>query len=290
VKLEALKVAQAEGITDALRPRLQLAAPGGTAKPEDTATGLELKTRDGKPIAALPKKPPSRSCPGCGGIPSGRYVLVASDPERMNVVAEPFATVAAKPQQWLSRDYLRVERLKSLTVLGPDGKERWSVARPDEASGWTWSAPGKLDGGKAQDGASALYSMQIADAATGVSDADAGLDNPTTVRAQTFEGWTYELRIGKVAPEDRYYAKASVSGIVPEKREARGDEKAEDKDKGDKAFAERQAAMKAKLAREQALGAFTVLLPKSTVEPLLRERSALVAVEKKDEKKVERKK
>jgi len=42
--------------------------------------------------------------------------------------------------------------------------------------------------------------------------------------------------------------------------------------------------MKAKLEREQALGAFTVLLPKSTVDPLLRERSALVAVEQKDAK------
>jgi hypothetical protein len=290
VKLEALKVAQAEAVTDALRPRLQLAAPGGTAKPEETGTGLELKTRDGKSIAALvlgKKTTKQVNLPGLTGesVPSGRYVLVASDPQRMNVVAEPFTAVTAKPQQWLARDYLKVERIKSLTVLGPDGKERWSVMRPDEAAGWTWSAPGKLDGGKAQDGASALYSMQIADAAADVSDADAGLDKPVTVRAQTFDGWSYDLRIGKAAPENRYYAKASVSGAVPEKRTPRADEKAEDKEKEDKAFAERQTALKAKLEREQALGAFTVLLPKSTVDPLLRERSALVAVEKKDAKK-----
>jgi hypothetical protein len=192
--------------------------------------------------------------------------------------------VVAKPQQWLARDYLRVERIKSLTVFGPDGKERWSVERPDEAAGWKWSARGTLDGGKAQDGASALHSMQIADAAAGVSVADAGLDKPVTVRAQTFDGWTYDLRIGKAAPEDRYYASASVTGAVPEKRTPRADEKAEDKEKEDKAFAERQAALKAKLEREQAIGAFTVLLPKSTVDPLLREGSALVAVEKSDEK------
>lgn len=290
VKLEALKVAQAEGITDALRPRMQLAAPGGTAKPEETGTGLELKGRDGKSIAALllgRKTTKQVNLPGLTGesVPSGRYVLVATDPQRMNVVAEPFTTVTAKPQQWLAREYLKVERIKSLTVLGPDGKERWSVMRPGEAAGWTWSAPGKLDGGKAQDGASALYSMQIADAAAAVSDADAGLDKPVTVRAQTFDGWAYELRIGKAAPEDRYYVKASVTGAVPEKRTPRADEKAEDQEKEDKAFAERQAALKAKLEREQALGVFTVLLPKSTVDPLLRERSALVAVEKKDAKK-----
>lgn len=289
LKLEALKVIQAEGVTDALRPRMQLAVPGGSAKPEETGTVLELKARDGKPLAQLVlgrKTRKQANMPGlpADSIPSGRYVLVASDPERVLVVSEPFAGVAAKPQQWLARDYLKVERVKSLAVLGPDGKERWSVSRPDEASGWKWSAPGKLDGGKVQDAASALYAMQIADAVTGVSDADAGLDKSTVARAQTFDGWTYELRIGKAAPEDRYYAKASVTGAVPEKREARADEKAEDKDKADKAFGERQAAMKAKLEREQSLGAFTVLLPKSTVEPLLRERSALVAVEKKDEK------
>jgi hypothetical protein len=288
VKLEELKVAQAEGITDALRSRLQLVAPGGTAKPEETGTALELKTRDGKSIGALvlgKKATKQMSMPGVSGetVPSGRYVLVASDPQRMNVVAEPFSGVAAKPQQWLSRDYLRVERVRSITALGPDGKERWSVMRPDESGGWTWSAPEKLDGGKAQDAASALYAMQIADAATGVSDPDAGLDAPTLVRAQTFDGWTYELRIGKPTPEDRYYARSSVAGAVPEKREARPDEKPEEKEKADKAFAERQATTKAKLEREQALGAFTVLLPKSTVEPLLRERTALVAVEKKDE-------
>jgi hypothetical protein len=295
IKLEGLKVIQAEGITDALRPRLQLAAPGGGAKPEEIGTVLELKGRDGKSLAALvlgKKTTKQTSMPGLpgGSIPSGRYVLVASDPQRMNVVAEPFTTVTAKPQQWLARDYLKVERLKSLTVLGPDGRERWSVERPDEAAGWKWSGPGELDSGKVQDAAAALYSMQIADAAAGTSDPDSGLDQPTTVRAQTFDGWKYELRIGKAAPEDRYYAKASVSGAIAEKREPRAGEKSGETDKEDKAFAERQAAMKAKLEREQSLGAFTVLIPKSTVEPLLRDRGALLVAEKPDAKKDGKKK
>jgi hypothetical protein len=289
LKLEALKVVQAEGITDALRPRMQLAAPGGGAKPEETGTVLELKGRDGKSLARLVlgrKTMKPVSIPGipADSVPSGRYVLAASDPQRMSVVNEPFSAVVAKPQNWIARDYLKVERIRSLTVLGPDGRERWTVTRPDEAAGWKWSAPAKLDGGKAQDAASALYSMQIADAAAGVSDADAGLDKPIVARVQTFEGWAYEVRVGKPAPEDRYHVKASVTGTVPEKRAPRADEKAEDKEKEDKSFAERQAVLKAKLERERSLGAFVVLLPKSSVAPLLRERAALVAVEKKDEK------
>jgi hypothetical protein len=288
LKLEGLKVVQAEGITDALRPRLQLAAPGSGAKPEETGTVLTLKGRDGKSVASVVlgrKTTKAANMPGLpvDSIPSGRYVLVASDPQRMNVVAEPFSSVAAKPQQWLARDYLKVERARSIAAVGPDGKERWAVMRPDEAAGWQWLTPGRLDGGKAQDAASALYSMQIADAAAGVSDAEAGLDKPVTVRVQTFDGWTYDLRIGKPGPEDRYYAKATVTGTVPEGRAPHADEKAEDKEREDKAFAERQSAMKAKLERERSLGAFTVLLAKSTVDPLLREQAALVVVEKSDD-------
>lgn len=289
LKLEALKVVQVEGITDALRPRMQLAAPGGGAKPEETGTVLELKGRDGKSLARLVlgrKTTKQVSIPGipADSVPSGRYVLAASDPQRMSVVAEPFSAVVAKPQNSIARDYLKVERVKSITVLGPDGRERWTVTRPDEAAGWKWSAPAKLDTGKAQDAASALHAMRIDDVAAGASDADVGLDRPVVARVQTFDGWAYEVRVGKPAPEDRYYVRGSVTGTVPEKRAPRADEKAEEKDKADKAFVERQAALKAKLEREQALGAFVVLLPKSAVEPLLRDRAALVAVEKKDGK------
>jgi hypothetical protein len=288
VRLEELKVVQAEAITDALKPRVQLVAPGAGAKPEETGTLVELKGRDGKTVAqlVLGKKTTRQSpIPGLAEtVPSGRYVWVAADPQRASVVAEPFSTVQAKPQQWLARDYLRAERIRSLSVAGPDGKERWAIARGSESAGWKWTAPGKLDAGKAQDAVNALYSMQIADAATGVSETDTGLDKPVVARAESFDGWIYELRIGKPAPEDRYYVRTSVSGTVPESRTPPADEKADDKEKQDKAFAERKAELAARLERQKAVGAFVVLVPKSAVEPLLRERSELVAVEKRDAK------
>jgi hypothetical protein len=288
VRLEELKVVQAEAVTDALKPRVQLVAPGAGAKPEETGTLVELKGRDGKTVAqlVLGKKTTRQSpIPGLAEtVPSGRYVWVAADPQRASVVAEPFSTVQAKPQQWLARDYLRAERIRSLTIAGPDGKERWAIARGSESQGWKWTAPGKLDTGKAQNAVSALYSMQIADAATGASETDAGLDKPVVARAESFDGWTYELRIGKPAPEDRYYVKTSVSGTVPESRTPPADEKPEDKEKQDKAFAERKAELAARLERQKVVGAYVVLVPKSAVDPLLRERSELVAVEKRDAK------
>jgi hypothetical protein len=214
------------------------------------------------------------------GIPSGRYVWVAADPQRVSVVSEPFASVAAKPQDWLAKELLRLERPKSLIVVGPDGRERWSVSKSSEAADWKLAGAGKFNTGRAQDAASALYGLRIADAAAGVSDADAGLDKPTLVRATTFEGWTYEVRIGKPAPGGRRYVKTGITGAAPETRTPAADEKPEDKEKNEKAFTDRKELLAAKLAREKAVAGQTVLVESSSLEPLLRDRAALLAMEK----------
>jgi hypothetical protein len=284
VKLHELKVVQVEGLTDAVKPRMQLAAPGSGAKPEETGTLVELKGRDGNSVAKLvlgKQAMKEARGPGLGtGIPSGRYVWVAADPQRVSVVSEPFTSVAAKPQGWLAKELLRLERPKSLSVIGPDGREKWSIAKGSEAGDWKLAGAGKFNSGRAQDAASALYGLRIADAAAGVSDAEAGLDKPTVVRAATFEGWTYELRIGKAAPGGRRYVKTNVAGAVPDARTPAADEKAEDKEKNEQAFADRKELLAAKLAREKAVAGQIVLVEGSTLEPLLRDRAALLAVEK----------
>ncbi len=284
LRLQELKVVQAEGLTDAVRPRLQLAAPGAGAKPDETGTLVELKARDGKTVATLllgKKTLKDARIPGLpDGVPSGRYVWVAADPQRVNVVSEAFGNVLARPEQWLAKELLRFERPRSIVAVGPDGKERWSLAKDREDGDWKLAGPGPVDLQKATDASSALYALQIADAAPGVSDADAGLDKPVTIRAQTFEGWTYELKVGKPAPANRYYIRSNVAGAVPDSRTPRADEKPEDKENADKAFAAQKEALAAKLAREQAVAGRTVLVAKSAVEPLLRDRKDLVKVDK----------
>jgi len=283
LKLQELKVVQAEGLSDAIKPRLQLAAPTADAKPEEAGTRVDLKARDGKLVAQLllgKKTVKDMKIPGLpDGVPSGRYVWVASDPQRVSVVNEPFSTVLAKPEQWLAKELMRYERPKTITTYGPDGKEKWSVSKAKEDAEWKLAGSGTLDLQKAYDASSALYALQIADATPGVSDADAGLDKPTTVRADTFEGWTYELKIGKAGPGNRYYARSSVTGTVPEARKAPADEKPEDKEKADKAFAEQKELLTAKLAREQALAGRTVLIAKTAADPLLRDRQAMLKVD-----------
>ena len=283
VRLQEIKVVQAEGLTDALKPRLQLAPPAGGGKPEGVGTAVDLKGRDDKALAQLVLGKQSfkqAQIPGLPeGIASGRYVWVAADPQRVSVVSEPFTSVVAKPDSWLAQDYLRVEGIKSLASFGPDGSEKWSVSKTNEGGDWKLTGPGKLDASKVQDAASALGNLQLVDVAAGISEGEAGVDRSIAVRAQTFDGWDYELRIGKPAPEDRYYIKSSVTGNVAGSRASQADEKPEDKEQADRAFTERKEALAARLAREQATSQWIVLVPKSRVEPLLRDRQALLSVE-----------
>jgi hypothetical protein len=74
--------------------------------------------------------------------------------------------------------------------------------------------------------------------------------------------------------------KTGVTGAVAEARAPVADEKPADKEKAEKDFAARKELAAAKLAREKAVAGQIVLVEKSAVEPLLRDRHALLAVAK----------
>ena len=105
-----------------------------------------------------------------------------------------------------------------------------------------------------------------------MSDAEAGLDKPTTVRAQTFEGWNYELKIGKPAAGGPIFVRAERDGSVPEPRAARADDKLGEKPRANEVNGPRvkrrrtrrsrssKELLAAKLAREQAVAGRTVLV------------------------------
>ncbi len=96
---------------------------------------------------------------------------------------------------------------------------------------------------------------------------DTGLAKPTVVTATTLDGLTYTLKLGK-AEGDNYYAGIAVAGEPkPEGKDAE----------------ERLKKLNERLPREKALSAYTVLIPKSKLEDILKKRPDLLA--KKEEKK-----
>ena len=278
IKVAGLKIVQHEPLPDSQRARLQLVEPRGKDD-ANAGTLLELKDSTGKSLArvllgkkVLKSTEVASAAGAAAGLASGRYVAAAGDPANVSAVSEPLAEAEAKADGWLVRDLVRVDRLKSITATGPDGRQRFALARDNDSAPWKLAGGGdKPDSGKLQDVA--------ADAK------NAGLDHQVTVRAQTFDGLTYTIRVGDKAGDDRYHVGISVSGELLKQRVPDKGESATDREKKDKEFAERLNKLEEKLAREKQLDRWTYLVSKSSVEALLRDRAQLMPDKKKEEKK-----
>ena len=281
-KLWELRPVQDVKIGPSQLGRLQLTEPGPG---ESNGILIDLKDAGDKRLAALlvgkkylrnPDQPASEG----GGVAVGRYVMGLASSNRAFLVSDTFDEIQVKPEQWLNRDFFKVENPKSIAVAGTAAGVNWKITRDTASAPWKLvdSKPGEeLDNAKAA-GAATLF------AAAGFSDVlppdapvgDTGLDKPSTVRIETFDGFVYELRIGKLMGEN-YPVLVSVNAELPKKRTPAADEKPEDKAKLDQEFQTRQKQLTDKIATEQKLLIWPYLIPKGTIDQLLKERTSLMA-------------
>jgi hypothetical protein len=268
VKAIALKAGQIEAVGEKDRARLLLDA-GGTA--------IEFLGADGKPLARLTagkkyfKTEPENPEKANG---DGRYVALPGDEKRVVVVADPLAQASVRSADWISKTGFAAEKVKVMEVRAADGAvtgSSWRIERSGDNADWKLAgARGdeKLDISKANAASYSLSLIELADVAPADAKPDeTGLDKPTVVTANTLDGLSYTLKIGKLAG-DNYYATVAIAG----------DPKPEGKD-----AEERLKKINERLPREKALAAYTLLVPKSKLEDVLRKRADLLA--KKEEKK-----
>lgn len=290
IKLAELKIVQAEPVAEAQRARLNLAEPSGPAT-SGAGTVFELKHGSGKSMARLLLgKTVTAKTSGAGpspeqGTPTGRYVMSGTDTTSVSLVSDPLETAQAKAESWLSKDLIRVERTRSVIATGPDGRQRFSLSRDAESLDWKLAGGGKPDLQKAQDVVSPLQGMSLADVVPDPAVAGAGLDRPIVIKALTFDGLTYTLRIGSKTADDRYYVALSISGEPPAKRAAPKGETAEESDRQDKAYAEQRARLTERLTREKKLERWTYLVARPGIEGMLRDRAQLLPDKKPKDKK-----
>ena len=264
VKAIGLKIGQAEPIGEKDRARLQLDA-GGTA--------VEFLGADGKPLARLTagtkyfKVEPDNPEKANG---DGRYVALPGDEKRVIVVSDPLAQASTRSADWISKAGFAAEKVKVMEVRHADGTN-WKIERSGDNADWKLAgarADEKLDAGKANAASYSLSRVELADVApTDLKPEAAGLDKPTVVTATTLDGLTYTLKVGNPSG-DNHYATITIAG----------EPKPEGKDAAErlKKFAER-------LPGEKALAGYTLLIPKSKLDDVLKKRGDLLA--QKEEKK-----
>ena len=288
-KLWNLKAAQSQKIGESQLGRLELLAPdlGGT----NSGTLVELKGRDGKLIRSLllGKKSMRGAGDGLfgGGWPNGRWVYQPDKPGTACLVSETFDQIEPKPEQWLNKDFIRVEKAKSVELEFPVATNSWKLSRETESGEWKLAGakPGEeLDSGKAAGVSDPLGSPSFEDVLPGAKLEGAGTNQPAVLSIETFDNFTYTIAVGRKT-NDNYLVTVAVTAMIPKERAPGKDEKPEDKARLDKEFKEKQQKLEEKLKQEQGYGKWTYLVPGWSVEPLLKERAQLMTEKKEETKK-----
>jgi hypothetical protein len=289
IKLKDLKVVQTEKIGSSQLARLSLVPGQGT----NSATVMELKDQKDKTIKSIvlgkkhmqkSKRPSPFGDMGEEGYPDGRYVQVSGESGSVSVISDSLQNTEPKPEQWLNKEFFKIEKPRSIAVTFPTATNSWKLTRETETGEWKLAdaqAGEQLDNSKASSVANPLNSPSFSDVS--ISATPETLEKPTVATIETFENVTYTLKVGQKTNEN-YPLALTVAAQPPKERTPGKDEKPEDKDKLDKEFKEKQKKLEEKVAQEKVLEKWVYLVSSWTVDPLLKERSTLM-VEKKEEPK-----
>ena len=287
-KVGELKAIQKQPIGPTALARMEVNEPGSE---EGAGTLVELQDADGKALKSIilgkevMKKADANSPFGGNGYAIGRWILDPADKETIMTVDETFNDAKSGASDWLKKDFFKITKLKSIDVNSPSNDFSWSVNRKLDNGDWLLAGLKKDEGvetNKLSSIGNPLSSPSFQDVIIDKKDADLGLDKPVTVKMTTFEGFTYNVKIGNQNTNDDYYIQVKVDGNFAEKREAPKDEAEEDKKNRDQEFAENLKKLNEKLATEKTYGDWTYTVSKWTVDSFFKKRSEFLA-EKKEE-------
>ena len=291
LKWKDLKVVQSEevGVSD-LR-RLWLAPDQATNNP----VVVDFKDQAGKSITTLllgkkhmrkSARPSQFGDMGEEGYPDGRYISVGASSKMVSLISDALSNVEPKPEQWLGKDFFKVEKPRAVAVVFPNATNSWKLTRETEAGEWKLvdaTPEEKVDSSKVSGVSNPFSSPSFNDVRASSAVAELGLDKPILVTIDTFENFTYTVKVGQKT-NDVYAMMISVAADLAKERTPGKDEKAEDKDKLDKEFKEKQKKLEEKLAQEKPCENWVYLVSSWTVDPVLKERAQLM-IDKKDDKK-----
>ena len=226
---------------------------------------------------------------GDEGWPDGRYVKAGNDAADVALISDALSNIEPKPDQWLNKDFPKIEKIRSIAATFQNPTNSWKLTRETETGEWKLAEakPGEqLDTAKTSGLASPLGSLSFADVAVSAKPETLGLDKPTVVAIETFDNFSYTLKIGQKT-NDNYPLTLAVAAHILNERAPGKDEKPEDKTRLDKEFKDNQKKLEDKLGQEKTCEPWVYLVSTWTVEPLLKERSQLLAEKKEEPKKVE---
>ena len=123
--------------------RIGLIDPGAAS--ENSATRVTLQDKEGKALHTLhlgkelsAPGSDSQNSPmgGGGGFPDRRFVMIDSDRSKITVVDQTFSNANTTPSDWLSKNFIKVEKPNSIEVIypGEGSTNSWKITKSSDVS------------------------------------------------------------------------------------------------------------------------------------------------------------
>ncbi len=214
---------------------------------------------------------------GQQGGGNGKYVRVSSNKKQVFIVSDSLYDIESLPSGWLEKNPFGIDKSKNITVEHPDGT-KFEFVREKEGDDAVLAGIAEneeLNTSNTSTITSPFASFNFKDVSTGEEaiPEKTGLKKPLQVTVTTFDGFKYDLKLGKGEGDNvdsgekeatisaaKYYLTYSVSAEFPEivlkDREPQEDEKLsddasdEDRKKVEELKKERDAADKEKQKKE----------------------------------------
>lgn len=263
-----------------------LKAPGDGA--EGVGTQVEMKDGAGNNIATLVLGSNTEITgtqnqnPMMGGS-SQRLVRIPEDEETIWQVSNTFFDLEAKPENWIDKAFIDVQKIKEITVTAAKAEDSWTINRAKDTDTdfnlVTTQTAEKLDNTKIT--ASSLLSSPSFNDVNAKDKAAELLKDAVKAKITTFDGFTYDVQVAKQSKDgsDKYYMTVNVSADIPKARTPGKDEKEEDKKKADEAFNADKKAKEDKLAKEQKFAGWVYEVSEYTVNNLLKKRGEITKID-----------
>jgi hypothetical protein len=296
--LGELKVTVAMEAGPSFAPRFGM--DESATKPEDRGLTATFKDAGGKELAkvSLGKNIESGAAqsPMGGGNAVGRYIRNHADESGFYAISEMFPAVTADPKAWLNSTFINPEKIQSIT-LSQVGKTdpAWTLTREtEEAEFKLQGATGSetLDTAVTSPLKTLFSYARFEDVVPAAKVTErAAAEGKRTATIVTFEGFTYTLTMTPTKPgapaapaspeatppaTDNYLLTVAVTAELPKERKKEESEKPEDAKTKDTAFSDRLKALTEKLTKEKALANISFEVPKTLLDPVLKERDALL--------------
>ena len=273
--LWGLKAAQEMQVGPSQFGRLKIAAP---SEGPGSGTQIDLKGASDKQIGTLIiGKGTEEGEERAGG---GRFVYNPAVKDRVYLVSEAFLSLdPLTPSQWLDKSFIVPAALKEITQSPWSNNPGWKISRDNQKADW------KLDNAQPTEKLDELFVrtlqiftpnfVDVRPAST--SQDETGLKDPFHVQLSTFDGFRYDLFLGKQAPDNGRYMQVKVAAEPQTAQTPEPGEKPQDKTKRDEEFAKKQADLKQRLEKEKKYEQWIYIVPDYNVETFLKRRDEIVA-------------